>query len=110
MAIKVKDYEMPDKSIVPDAYLRVKNILVEVNDYELLEPLTDDPEGDLKVTWVTRYESKASIYVYADDQCRRNNVSPIHWYAIDFNFKPELPILSQAYSVLKNRFPNTDDC
>lgn len=110
MALRVFNYEMPDKTIVPEAYVRVKNVLVESNDYELLEPTTDDPEGDLKVTWTTRFDGKSAIFVYADEQCRKNNVVPIHWFAIEYDCQPDQNYYSRAYDALKNRYANFEDC
>ena len=106
MALKVNEYVMPDETIVKNAYVRIKNVLLESIDYERLEPAGDD----LRTTWVTNFEGKASVYVYADDKCRLNNVSPIHWFAMDFSFDPSSNIFSQAYGSLKSKYANVEDC
>lgn len=111
MALKAQ-YELPDKTILPEAYIRVQNILLSNEDHELLEPVSDDPDSDLKVTWVTRPIANANIYVWADELCRLNRVPPVHWYWLEFT--PDLNstdnFYKQAYSILKSRIDNAQDC
>lgn len=109
MALKVNDYVMPDETTVPEAYLRVRNILIENNDYEFLEPIPDT--DDLKVSWLTKLDCKATIYVYADEGCRRNQVPPIHWFTLDF-FIDKQNIdnpFEWAYLALREKFPRGID-
>lgn len=108
MALKVFDYIMPDETIIPEAYVRIKNVLTESNDYEFLEPV-DDSE-DLKVTWVTRQECKSTVYVYADELCRKNQVSPIHWFVLDFQSDVDAKPFESAYNILKSKYQKTEDC
>lgn len=108
MALKVFDYVMPDETIIPEAYVRIKNVLIESNDYEFLEPV-DDSE-DLKVTWVTRQECKSAVYVYADEVCRKNQVSPIHWFVLDFQLNSDMNPFEAAYNILKSKYQKTEDC
>lgn len=110
MALKIAEYIMPDKSVVNDAYVRVKNITTENNDYEKLEPIEDT--NDLLETWHTRMETRANVFVYADERCRRNQVSPIHWYSVEFNYDPESlnNIYQQAYIAVAKKFADAIDC
>lgn len=110
MALKIAEYIMPDKSVVNDAYVRVKNITTENNDYEKLEPI--EGTNDLLETWHTRMETRANVFVYADEGCRRNQVSPIHWYSVEFDYDPESlnNIYQQAYLAVSKKFAQFEEC
>lgn len=110
MALKVTQYEMPDKTFLDEAYVRIKSIVIESNDYERLEPV--DGTNDLKVDWTTRTEAKANIYVYADEVCRHNNVSPVHWFSTAFEYDGESlnNIYQQAYIALRRKYETVEDC
>ena len=101
MALIIPNYEMPDKSIVNNAYIAVQSVLIQKSDNELLEPI--DGTDDLKVTWVTQINAAAAIYVWADEGCRQNRVSPIHWFSIEFPYQ-STDVFADAYSKLKTLF------
>lgn len=108
MALIVYDYLMPDETTIPAAYVRVKNILIENNDYELLEPAPNS--DDLMVKWLTKMEGRATVYVYADAECRKNNVTPIHWFVIDVELIESDNIFGQVYRSLSANYLNVKDC
>lgn len=110
MALKVTNYEMPDKTLLDEAYVRIKSIVLESNDYERLEPV--EGTNDLKTEWTTQIEAKANIYVYADEVCRHNHVSPVHWFTAAFVYDGESlnNIYQQAYIAIRRKYDTVEDC
>lgn len=110
MAVKIKDFELPDKSILEEAYLRIAVATSANVDYEYLEPMLDS--NDLITMWTTRLESKANVFVYGDEIARKNRVSPVNWFEFifDLDLKSNLSIYDQAYNKLKEIYPESEDC
>lgn len=110
MAIKIKNFELPDKSVLEEAYLRISVITTAHTDYEYLEPMVDSP--DLITMWTTRFDNRANVFVYGDEIARNNRVNPVNWF--DFVFKFDLQvtdnIYTQAYHKLKEIYPESEDC
>jgi len=108
MALKIKSFELPDKSIVEEAYLRIATITTANVDYDYIEPLLDS--SDLITRWTTRLENKAVVYVYGDEIARQNRVSPLNWFEFRFDLDVESPSFNQAYEGLKLIYTEAEDC
>lgn len=111
MAIKLKNYELPDGTILDEAYLRVQNITTAIVDYEHLKP--SEVDGfDLETEFIKKIESTANIFVFADKVARNNGVAAIHWFPIefDYNLSEWSNIYEQVYESLKKLFPESEDC
>lgn len=111
MALKLKNYELPDETILEEAYLKVQNIHTAIVEYEHLKP--SEVEGfDLETTWIKELESKANIFVYGDEVARKNGVAAVHWFPIEFNYDLSewKNIYEQAYAKLKSLYPESEDC
>lgn len=109
MGLKVKNFELPDETILEEAYLKVQSISSVSADYEYFENL---PDGSQKLQWVKKIESTALIYVYPDEGARDNRAQVIHWFQIEFKY--ELAewsnIYEQAYNKLKILYPEGTTC
>ncbi len=111
MALKVKNFELPDKTILEEAYLRISVITTANVDYDYLEPLLDSE--DVITRWTTRLENRANVFVYGDEIARQNRVSPLNWFEFrfDFDLADNGNIYEQAYEHLKyNIYPESEDC
>jgi len=110
MAVMIKDFELPDKSVLGEGYLRIAVVTTANVDYEYLEPMLDS--NDLITMWTTRLENKANVFVYGDEIARKNRVSPVNWFefTFDFDLKSEFNIYEQAYKKLKEIYPESEDC
>jgi len=111
MAIKIKNYELPDSTILEEAYLRVQNVTTAIVDYEHLQP--SDKEGfELETTWIKKIETKANIFVFADEIARNNGVAAVHWFPIEFAYdlSEHSNIYEQAYKALKLIYTESEDC
>lgn len=106
MALKIKNFELPDGFILEEAYLKVQNILIQNIDIEQLETVTDS--DDLITTWHTQIQSKANVYVFADHEARKNRVPPMEWFDIEFKLT-ENPFID-AYNKIKEIYPIAEDC
>lgn len=108
MALIVKDLELPDGQILEEAYLKVQSINTANVDYEFLEPIS---ENESKVSWLTRIETRATIFVYADKLAREHRVPALHWfsYEIEYNLSEWQNIYEQAYFKLKEIYPEGED-
>jgi hypothetical protein len=108
----IANYER-DSEIIPDAYFRVQNIHTQNADYEFYEPVEDpnDPTISERVSWKTRIESKATVYVWPDLGARENRAYPLAWFPLEFVYDPKstLNIYAQAYEAVKQRFPGGQD-
>jgi hypothetical protein len=110
MAIKVKNYELPNGQILQDAYLRVQSVYVENKDYEFFKKSTQ--EGiDEELTWITRLETKASVFVWADELARKNRAIASHWFTIeiDYQLSENENVFEQAYRKLNKIFQNSEN-
>lgn len=105
MALIVKNFELPDNSILDEAYLRIAVITTANTDYEYLEPVLDS--NDVMVCWTTRLENKVNVFVYADELARKNRVIPVNWFEYTFklDLKSKLNIYEQAYNRLSEIYP-----
>lgn len=110
MAIKVK-YELPDHTILEEAYLRVQNVTTAIVDYEHLKPSEKDG-FDLETEFIKKIETKANIFVFADKVARDNGVAAIDWFPIEFDYQLSTwsSIYDQAYAKLKEILPDNEDC
>jgi len=99
MAIKM-NYEVGN-DLYPDAYLKVQKIIGSSNTVEEYELQPDNTEV-LKLTSVP--EHMANIFVYPDEEARRNNARPVHYFGIEFDYCPITGgnIYKDAYEALKN--------
>jgi hypothetical protein len=111
MALKLKNYELPDGTILDEAYLRVQNITTAIVDYEHLKP--SEVEGfDLETEFIKKIETNANIFVFADKVARDNGVAAIHWFPINFDYQLSVyaNIYEQAYCALKEIHSESEDC
>lgn len=111
MALILKNYELPDGTILDEAYLRVQNVTTAIVDYEHLKP--SEVQGfDLETEFVKKIETKANIFVFADKVARDNGVAAIHWFPIDFDYQLSTwsNIYEQTYYALKEIHSESEDC
>ena len=110
MALKIKSFELPNGFILDEAYLKVHVVKSCKVDYEKLEVIPDS--DDLLTTWISRLESSAMVYIYADQIARKNQVQPMEWfeYNFDYDITGVKNIFEQAYSKLKELYPISEDC
>ena len=109
MAFIIKNFELPDKQILENAYLRVQSINTSNVDYEFLENIS---ETEQKVSWLTRLETKVTIFVWADKIAREHRVPALHWFQfdLDYDLSQWTNIYEQAYYKLKEIYPEGEDC
>lgn len=105
MALIVKNFELPDNSILEEAYLRIAVITTANTDYEYFEPLLDS--NDVITSWTTKLENKVNVFVYADQFARKNRATPVNWFEYTFklDLKSKLNIYEQAYNKLSELYP-----
>lgn len=109
MALTIKNFELPDKQILENSYLKVQSVTSSNNDYEYLETVSKDEQ---KVSWISKIESKVTIFVWADELARKNRVPALHWFQfnLDYNLSEWSNIFEQAYYKLKEIYPEGEDC
>lgn len=109
MALIVKNFELPDKFILEEAYLRISNVSISKVDYEFYKPVPDT--DDVVVEWLSRFETKVTIYIHGDKVARKNQVAPAHWFQfdLDYNLSEHSNIYEQAYAKLKTIYPEGED-
>lgn len=114
MALKVKNYKLPDESYLEEAYLKVQTLGVTNSDYEFFENTDNIEETGIEqvLKWIKRIESHATVFVWADELARKNNAHPMHWFKIQFDYDLSLHenIFEQAYKKLNILFPNSEGC
>jgi selenocysteine lyase/cysteine desulfurase len=68
MALKVKNYKLPDESYLEEAYLKVQTLGVTNSDYEFFENTDNVEETGIEqvLKWIKRIESHATVFVWAD--------------------------------------------
>lgn len=107
MAIQV-NYDL-NGDLYPGAYVKVQKIVLGSTEIERFEEQEDGTQI-LKFDKVP--ENIANIFVYPDEQSRKNNARPLHYFGIEFkyNVESELNVFEQAYSALKllERFKDED--
>lgn len=111
MALTVKNFELPDGTILQDAYLRVQSIKTENRDYEFFEKVYDNPDVDEKLSWINRIETEVTVFVWADEVARKNRAYVVNWFKfnIDYNLSEWQNIYEQAYHKLKQIYPEGVD-
>ena len=111
MALRVKNFELPDGTVLENAYLRIQNIKTENKDYEYFEKVEGNPEIDEILRWVTRIENEATVYVWADKIARKNRAYVLNWFkfGFEYNLSAWTNIYEQAYSKLKEIYPEGED-
>jgi len=109
MGLKVKNFKLPDDTILEEAYLKVQNIGSVSNDYEFLENM---PDGSQRLKWIKKVESTALVYVWPDEGARENRAQVQHWFQVEFDYDLSewTNIYEQAYKKLKALFPEGEDC
>jgi hypothetical protein len=109
MGLKVKNFQLPDETILEEAYLKVQNIGSVSADYEHFENL---PDGSQRLNWIKKVESTALVYVWPDEGARENRAQVQHWFQIEFNYDLSewTNIYEQAYKKLKTLFPEGENC
>lgn len=109
MALIIKNFELPDKFVLSEAYLRVNAITTSKIDYEFLKPMGNSE--DLIVEWLSRFETKVVIYIHGDKVARKNQVAPLHWFQfdLDYDLSEHSNIYEQAYKKLKVLYPEGED-
>lgn len=111
MALTVKSFKLPDGTILENAYLRIQSIKTENKDYEFFEKVEDNPEIDEKLSWVTRVETEATVFVWADAIARKNRAYVVNWFkfGFEYNLTEWSNIFEQAYKRLKEIYPEGED-
>lgn len=114
MALIVKNYVLPDETILEEAYLKVQRIQCSLADYEFFETVNDPnrPDVDQELKWIKREENFATIYVYADKLARDNRVPPMHWFPINFHYDLSVyeNVYEQVYNQLEEKYPDSEGC
>lgn len=107
MAIQV-NYDL-NGDLYPSAYVKVQKIVLSSTEIEKFEE-QEDGTSVLKFEKVP--ESLANIFVYPDEESRKNNARPLHYFGIEFKYDDgsELNVYEQAYSAVKRleRFKDED--
>tara|TARA_Y100000389_G_C17462068_1_gene522537 strand:+ start:2746 stop:3081 length:336 start_codon:yes stop_codon:yes gene_type:complete len=98
MAIKL-NYEVGN-DLYPGAYLKVQKIIGSSNTVESYET---EPDGSQVLKMVSEPEHMANIFVYPDEEARRNNARPLHYFGIEFDYDLDSGgnIYKVAYTALK---------
>ena len=95
--------------LYPGAYIKVQKIVLGSTEIERFET-QDDGTEILKFDKVP--ENIANVFVYPDEEARKNNARPIHYFGIEFKYdtESELNVYQQAYSAVKclKRFEDED--
>lgn len=109
MALKVKNFKLPDETFLEEAYLKIQNIASVCSDYEFFENL---PDGSQRLKWIKKLENTSLVYVWADEGARENRAQVQHWFQIEFDYDLTqwVNIYEQAYNKLKILFPEGEDC
>jgi hypothetical protein len=83
------------------AYFRIQKVYTANVDYERFEHV-DEPGIEQRLTWETRVESKATVFVWDGPLARGNRAHPIGWFSFDFTYDLTSPrnIYQQAYDAL----------
>jgi len=112
MALTVKNFELPDGTILKNAYLRVQSIRTENKDYEYFEKVGDDPNIDERLSWTTRVETEATVFVWADEVARKNRAYTLNWFkfGFEYNLSEWTNIYEQAYQKLNQIYPEGEGC
>lgn len=114
MAYKIKNYELPDKTILEEAYLRVQNVIIQNKDYEHFKVVDDPTRPDIaeELEWLTRIEARANVFVWADEFARKNRAYTVHWFEmeVDYNLSTHENVFEQAYRTLNKIFPEGENC
>lgn len=109
MALKIKNFTLPDGVVLEEAYLRVQTTVINNIDYDFLQPI--DGTEDFKLEWLTRFEFRANVNVYGDEVARRNLVPPMTWFDINFKLdKVDVHPFTVAYNYVKEMYPEAEDC
>lgn len=105
MALEVKQYQPSNSDqLFENAYLRIQKIVTANLDYEYFEniPGTEDQ----KLSWMTRLENIATIFVWGDKGARDNRAQILDHFIFyfDCDLSSDENIYAQAYSHLKSKF------
>ena len=107
MAIQV-NYDL-NGDLYAGAYLKVQKIVLRSTEVERFE---EQENGTTILKFDKVPEHLANIFVYPDEESRRNNARPVHYFGIEFKYdgKSELDVFEQAYTALKKleRFKDED--
>ncbi len=113
MALRIKEFELPDGTILEDAYLRVQNVTVSNVDYEFFDKAEENVDNIEEVLkWVTRIESKATVFVWADEFARSNRATVLNWFTFEFQYdlSEHSNPFEQAYKQLNKIYLNGEGC
>ena len=99
MAIKV-NYDL-NGDLYPSAYVKVQKIVLSSTAVERFE---ENEDGSLILKYDKVAENIANIFVYPDEESRKNNARPVHYFGIEFNYDVESGenVYKAAYKALKN--------
>lgn len=114
MGLIVKNFELPDGTLLDEVYMKVQKINSVSADFEFFENINDPtrPDVEQELKWIKRLENIASIYVWPDILARENRAQVIHWFTINFEYDLSAyeNIYEQAYKRLKFIYPNSEGC
>lgn len=103
MALRT-DFEL-DGIIYRDCYLRIHKIRTQVSEYEYFETMSnsDSSKTAQVLTWKSRIETSANVYVWVDEMARQNRALPLKNFNFEFDFDldSDRNIFQQAYDALK---------
>lgn len=84
-----------ENQIFEEAYVRIQKIQSANIDYE---QIIDDT-----LTYTSRLENIATVFVWVDKLARTNRAIPSHWFVFNFEYDLESNIYEQAYNQLNAR-------
>lgn len=99
MAIKV-NYDL-NGDLYPGAYVKVQKIVLGSTEIERFE---EQEDGTTIMKFEKVPENIANIFVYPDEEARKNNARPIHYFGIEFPYNVESNenVYTAAYNAVKN--------
>lgn len=107
MALKIKEFQLPNGEIIENGYFRVQKIISANIDYEFFDKEQDEFEV---MKWEVRNESTATFFIWPDETARQHRAQVIHWFTLNFvfNFESNENIYNQAYNALAKHYPSAE--
>lgn len=104
MAITGQFTDREDDYVYENAYYRISKVSSAIVDFEVFEKVDnpDKPKISEELKWISRVESSAKVFVWADAVARNNHARSVHWFSFDFQYdlNSQDNIYTQAYNAL----------
>jgi len=109
MGLIVKNFELPDHTILDDAYLKIESVKISNRDYEFFENIAGTDDQILK--WITKITSEATAIIWSDKEARSNRAYSLNWFSFSFEYDLSIHenVYEQAYRKLKQIYPEGVD-